>query len=184
MRWIAALAVMAAPAFAETCPDPIDISAEMVGLLDGIQAAPSASAARPWTEKMWRVWLRAPDTVAQNVLDRGMSRQRNFDLLGAQRDFDTLVSYCPTYAEGYNQRAFTNYLGGKYDAALADLDKAIVLSPTHVGALAGRALTLMQMGRFQEARAQMLDAVALNPWLSERALLEPGQPLEAKEQDL
>ena len=156
----------------------------MVDLLDGIQAAPSSADAAPWNQKMWQVWLRAPDAQAQEILDVGISRQRGFDLLGARRAFDALVAYCPTYAEGYNQRAFTNYLGGNYDAALVDLDVAVDLSPIHVGALSGRALTLMQLGRFEEARAQMLDAVALNPWLSERGLLEPGHPLAAKAQDL
>lgn len=184
MRWLAVLALMSAPAFAQSCPPAKDISAEMIDLLDGIQAASSPADAQTWNARMWEVWLRAPNAQAQQVLDAGIARQRSFDLLGARREFDRLVDYCPDYAEGYNQRAYTNYLGGNFADALVDLDRAVVLSPTHVGALSGRALTLMQLGRLEEARAQMLSAVALNPWLSERALLEAGQPLAAKEQDL
>lgn len=179
-----ALAVSAAPAFAQACPEPPDYTAELKPLLDGLQMATSETEARPFTAMMWDVYLRAPDDVAQSVLDRGILRQRSFDLAGAKSDFDTLVNYCPDYAEGYNQRAFTNYLAGRYDDALGDLDRAISLSPTHVGALSGRALTLMQMGRLEEARIQMLEAVEFNPWLSERALLEFGQPLGPKDQDL
>lgn len=179
-----ALAVLTAPALAETCPQPLDYTAELKPLLDGLQTATSEAEARPFTAQMWTVFLRAPDETAQTVLDRGILRQRSFDLAGAKKDFDALVDYCPTYAEGYNQRAFTNYLAGRYDEALGDLERAIDLSPVHVGALSGRALTLMQMGRFEEARVQMLEAVTYNPWLAERALLDFGQPLGPKDQDL
>ena len=93
------------------------------------------------------------------------------------RDFDKLVEYCPNYAEGFNQRAYVQFLRGEYAGALVDLDAALALLPNHVAAQSGRALTLMQMGRLKEARAQMLEALNNNPWLSERALIAKGAPL-------
>ena len=95
-----------------------------------------------------------------------------------------LVEYCPEYAEGYNQRAFVNFLRQDFPPALGDLDRAIELSPNHIAALSGRALTLMGLGRNEEAREALKQALELNPWLSERSLLAPGGPLEPEGQDL
>lgn len=133
---------------------------------------------------MWQVWLRAPNAQAQEVLDRGMRRRDSYDFAGAFKDFDRLASYCPTYAEGFNQRAYVQFLQGGFEGALKDLDIALSLNPDHVAAQSGRALTLMQLGRIPEARLQMLAALKNNPWLSERALLHEGAPLGPKGEDI
>jgi len=177
-------AVIAGPVWAEDCPPLPDYSAEITDLIASARAAPTELAGRPFAAQMWEVWLRAPDAAAQEVLDRGMRQRDAFDLAGASETFDTLVTYCPNYAEGYNQRAFTNFLGGRYDKALDDLDAAIALSPRHVGAQSGRALTLMNLGRIDEARVQLKAALENNPWLSERALLSKGAPLAPVGEDI
>ncbi|MFL4470576.1 tetratricopeptide repeat protein [Tateyamaria armeniaca] len=133
---------------------------------------------------MWELWLKAPDAAAQEVLDKGMRQRNNYDFLGSLESFDRLVAYCPNYAEGYNQRAFTSFLREDFAAALVDLDVALTLSPDHVGAQSGRALTLMNLGRIDEARVQMEAALENNPWLSERALLAKGAPLGPKGEDI
>jgi Flp pilus assembly protein TadD len=84
-----------------------------------------------------------------------------------------LVSYCPHWAEGWNQRAFVHFLREDYDAALADLEITLELSPRHVAALSGKGLTLMRMGREDEGDKVLREAVALHPWLPERGLLDP-----------
>jgi tetratricopeptide (TPR) repeat protein len=91
--------------------------------------------------------------------------------LGSRTALNRLIEYCPAYAEGYNQRAFTNYLQQDFEAALVDLDRALNILPTHVAALSGKALTLMGLGRSAEAQEVLRAALALNPWLQERALL-------------
>jgi len=186
MKQILPIVLLVAPAFAtaETCPPAPDIAAELAGLIDAARAAPDERAGNRVSDQMWQVWLRAPDTAAQEVLDRGMRQRSNYDFVGAYDSFDTLVTYCPDYAEGYNQRAFISFLRADFDAALVDLDRALVLSPDHVGAQSGRALTLMNLGRIGEARLQMLDALANNPWLSERALVADGAPLGPSGEDL
>ena len=184
MKHLALLAFLAAPAFADTCPPSPDTSAELGTLIEAIRAAPDEGSARPLSGKMWEVWLRAPDAAAQEILNQGMRQRNEFDMAGAKASFDRLVDYCPAYAEGYNQRAFTWYLVADYPAALVDLEAALRLSPNHVGAQSGRALTLMNLGRIEEARAQMLEALENNPWLSERALLAKGAPLGPKGEDI
>ncbi|MFO6464174.1 tetratricopeptide repeat protein [Jannaschia sp. KMU-145] len=166
---------LAAPALAD-CPAAPDISAPMDALVAEAQAAPNEMAVRPVSAAMWALWTKAPDAEAQALLDEGMDRRASFDLVGALIAFDALVEYCPDYAEGYNQRAFANFLRGEFATALPDLDRAIALSPRHVAAIAGKGLTLISMGRIGEGQDAIREAVALNPWLSERHFLtmEPG----------
>jgi tetratricopeptide (TPR) repeat protein len=184
MRISIAFVFMTAPVWAEDCPDTKDSSAELGALIAAAQGASSAAEAKDAAKGMWQVWLRAPNTQAQAVLDRGLKRRDGYDFAGAYADFDRLVEYCPNYAEGFNQRAYVQFLRGEYGGALLNLDAALALLPNHVAAQSGRALTLMQMGRLAEARIQMLEALKNNPWLSERALVAKGAPLGAQGDDI
>lgn len=178
MRFIVALAISSLSSFAfAACPDPADVSGELQSLVAKANAAETVTEGRRVSNEMWHVWLRAPDEVAQEALDAGMARREVYDFAGAIKHFDVLAEYCPTYAEGFNQRAFVHFLSQDYDKALVDLDIALSLQPLHVAAQSGRALTLMNMGRIAEARTQMMIAVENNPWLSEAALLAEGAPL-------
>ena len=100
-----------------------------------------------------------------------MRARAEYDFLPALEAFDKLTAYCPDYAEGYNQRAFVNFLRQDYEAALVDLDLAIARSPRHIAAIAGKALTLIGLQRDAEAQRVLREALALNPWLSERRYL-------------
>lgn len=181
VAFLLAILLMAGASAAETCPQAPDRGIELARLVEAVRAAPNARAAQLIVNDMWAIWADAPNEQAQAILDRGMNKRANFDLLGALEDFDTLIDYCPDYAEGYNQRAFVNFIAQDYAAALADLDRALELSPTHLGALTGRAMAFIALGRTEEARHDLLVALDLNPWLPERGILdalpsEPAQP--------
>lgn len=173
--------LLGAPATALACPAPPDHGAALGALFSRVQAAPDERAARPIVNEMWELWAEAPDAHAQELLDEGMTRRAAHDLGGAILAFDALIAYCPDYAEGYNQRAFANFIRQDYAAALPDLERALALSPRHTGALTGQAMTLMALGRPGEAAVVLRRALELNPWLSERHLLPA---LEAMETDL
>lgn len=166
------------------CPASPDIRGDLDSLISQARAAPNESAGRDVSNKMWELWLKAPDAAAQEVLDSGMKRRSSYDFLGAIEQYTKLIEYCPDYAEGYNQRAFIYYLQSEFEQALKDLDKALVLSSNHVGAQSGRALTLLQLGRLAEARQQLIAALDNNPWLSERYLMLEGGPLASIEEDI
>lgn len=166
------------------CPASPDIRGDLDNLISQARAAPNESAGRDVSNKMWELWLKAPDAAAQEVLDSGMKRRSSYDFLGAIEQYTKLIEYCPDYAEGYNQRAFIYYLQSEFEQALKDLDKALVLSSNHVGAQSGRALTLLQLGRLAEARQQLIAALDNNPWLSERYLMLEGGPLASIEEDI
>lgn len=179
------IAVLAATvANAEECPPAPDHVEDVDLLISQVQQAPSEQAAREISGLMWELWRDAPDEDAQAMLDRGMARIQRRDLSGAIQEFDRLIDYCPSYAEGYNQRAFANYLRSNFKAALVDLDRAIELSPNHVAAISGRALTLLGLHRIDQAREALDEALVLNPWLAERHLAGPGGPLEPPGEDI
>lgn len=166
------------------CPKAPDHSEQLALLFKQVQGAQSEKDARNVSNQMWELWTKAPDEVAQEILDRGMSRRAGYDYAGALIDFNVLVEYCPNYAEGYNQRAFVNFLRQDFETALIDLDRTLELSPDHVGALSGQALSLLALNRIDEARRSMARALELNPWLPERGLAGPGGPLEPLGKDI
>lgn len=168
--------VIGAPALA--CPALPDQTQALDELFENIQKASGPSEGQALGRELWQIWTAAPDQVAQEMLNRAMRKRESYDFFGAKSDLDALVGYCPDYAEGYNQRAFVNYLSQNFEAALPDLDRALALQPRHVGVLTGRALTYFALGRTAEAQDDLVAAVALNPWISERALLEnpPAAP--------
>jgi tetratricopeptide (TPR) repeat protein len=166
------------------CPAPADTSTQLRDLIARAQTAENSTQGEQLSNRMWQVWLQAPDSAAQAALDAGMRRREVYDFAGAIREFDRLAEYCPLYAEGFNQRAYIHFMNGNHEKALIDLDVALSLQPLHVAAQSGRALTLMNLGRIAEARAQMLLAVENNPWLSEAALLADGAPLGRADKEL
>lgn len=170
---------LAATAVAAECPPPPDISAQQDSILEDVRGAETEMEARKLTNQLWELWATAPDEPAQELLDRGMQARASYDFIGALDAFDRLTEYCPEYAEGYNQRAFVNFLRQDFPAALVDLDRALDLSPGHVAAMSGKALTLMGLGRHEEAQVILREALRLNPWLPERSLLTtpPGEDL-------
>lgn len=170
--------LVAGAAFAE-CPPAPDVEDDVARILAEVRQAPDERSARVLTNRLWELWATAPDEAAQALLDRGMTARASYDFLSALESFDRLVEYCPDYAEGYNQRAFVNFLREDFAAALVDLDEALARRPSHVAALSGKALTLMGLGRHDEAQVFLRLAYELNPWIPERGLLSepPGEDL-------
>ncbi|MDF1669200.1 MAG: hypothetical protein P1U83_06265 [Roseovarius sp.] len=178
---IALTLICAPPAFCDTCPEAPDHTAALADLIAAARAAPDETTARQLSDDMWAYWSDAPDTHAQDLLDEAITRRTAYDFDGAMIAANALIEYCPDYAEGYNQRAFVNFLRQEYAAALPDLERTEDLSPTHLGALTGHAMTLAALQRNAEAAVVLRRALDLNPWLSERHLLPA---LEATEEEL
>ena len=166
------------------CPEAPDHDAALDALIEDVKLATNADQAREISSQMWELWTDAPDEVAQALLDRGMTALENFNFLEAKQTFDRLVDYCPDYAEGYNQRAYVNYLSQNYSQAILDLNLALERAPRHIGALSGKSLSLLALKRIDEARIALQKALELNPWLSERRLAEPNGPLAPVGEDI
>ena len=171
MKWVFAVLLCGSQVAAETCPANPDHDEELSRILGELRVSRGTIEAGLLSDQLWQLWTDAPDQRAQDLLDEGMQRRSRFDLAGAARVLDELVSYCPDYAEGYNQRAFANYLRRDFVSALEDLDRTLEIIPDHIGALSGKSLTLMGLGRTDEAQESLRQALDLNPWLPERTLL-------------
>ena len=178
MRILLPLVLVAGPALAD-CPAPPDHAAEIDAALSQLQDSRNELEARDHNATLWELWLDAPDARAQEMLDSGMARRESYDLLGSIEVLSRLVEYCPDYAEGYNQRAFSYFLAQDHERAVADLQRAIELNPRHVGALSGMALALIELDRPTEAIPWLRRAVELHPFLAERRLLDrlPGEDI-------
>lgn len=184
MRFAVFILLALAQSALADCPAAPDHVGAVDDLLAETREAGSEAEARVSANKLWELWTDAPDEIAQAMLDRGMARRRGADFLGALTDLDRLVDYCPEYAEGYNQRAFVNFLRRDYVPALADLNRTLELAPNHVAALSGKALTLLGMGQVEDARTTLEKALALNPWLPERRLAAQSGPLAPPGEDI
>jgi tetratricopeptide (TPR) repeat protein len=172
MRIALLLSLVALPALAEgTCPAAPDHAAAKAELLDDLRIARDETDAAMITGDLWRLWTDAPDDRAQGMLDEGMRLIRARDYRASEAVLGDLVSYCPDYAEGWNQRAFARFLMGAHEGALDDLERALALDPRHVPAISGKALVLMHLGRQEEGQLVLREAVRLNPWIAERSLL-------------
>jgi len=161
------------------CPPSEDQSDIRADLHTRLLEAPTPAVAQSIASELWQIWLKAPDDHAQALLDRGMERRAAWDLEVSEEVLDELIAYCPDYAEGYNQRAFTRFMRERYDEALADIDSTLRRNPYHFGALSGKALTLIRQGRADSAQDALRAAVAVHPYLNERHML-----VEPREKDI
>ena len=158
---VISLAMIAPMAGWAACPEPADRTDDLLALFAQVREAQNPNTAQPITNRMWDIWAKARDEAAQEILDRGLRKRAAQDFRGATEDFEALIAYCPTYAEGYNQRAYVRFILQDYAGALTDLDQAIHLSPNHMAAQAGRALTLLGLGREEEGQAALRAASLL-----------------------
>lgn len=179
MKYFALFALISLPVQAQTCPPLPDLAKLSQPVMAALQQARDPASAQLLTNQMWEIWTTAPDEKAQQLLDSGIQMRSVQDFDAALAAFEQLVDYCPDYAEGYNQRAFINFIRQDYALALEDLELALQRSPLHIAAQTGKALTLMQLGRVRAGQAALRAALALNPWLPERDRLidEPGDDI-------
>jgi tetratricopeptide (TPR) repeat protein len=133
--------------------------------------------------EVWRHWLKAPDTVTAELMNKALERRRVYDFSGALVFLDAAVAQAPGYAEAWNQRATIRFEREDFDGALADIEATLRLEPKHFGAMAGQAIILMRQGRFDTAQDILRRAVAIHPFLAERAMIVPLPGLPAPAPD-
>lgn len=148
-------------------------------LLSDLAKSSSAVEAQRLSGEIWQIWLTAPDSAAQEVLDAALQRRQAQDFFGAVLELNRLIEGWPDYAEGWNQRATMYWILGDYDASLADVEEVLAREPRHFGALSGKAVILMDLGKVGLAKIAIREALKYHPHLNERAILRvaPGEEL-------
>lgn len=158
-------------ASADTCPEMPDRTVERQGLFEALKAAPDQRAAFEAANRVWAFWMVAPDEKAQAMLNDGMGRREAFQYVDAEIILDALTTYCPNYAEGWNQRAFVRFLRDDFEGSLEDIERTLALEPNHFGALSGKAQALFTQGKSGLAKLTIIEALKIHPWLNERVLV-------------
>jgi tetratricopeptide (TPR) repeat protein len=153
--------------------DPAEREETRAQLFDELAAAESGTVARQVADHIWHFWFEAPDADSADLMREVLDRRRFLDLDTALNLLDELVKMTPDWAEAWNQRATIRFMVGDLEGSLADIDRVLPLEPKHFGALAGEAIILLKLGRKQEAQLVLRQAVEINPFLIERALLDP-----------
>ena len=154
------------------CPNNPPITAALNQAYHNLQSSKLPSDSHAVTDKLWRLWTQAPDGKSQRLLNSGMLSIRQGNLQAAEAHLTALITYCPGYAEGHNQRALARYLAFDFEGSLVDLARVLSIQPRHLGALSGKGLTHLALG--QEAKAEFFfrKVLALNPFTPDQDLIQ------------
>ena len=175
MKWFALTLILSATQVMAACPALPIQSEKRADLLQQLRTADTYTKGAAAVTSMWMFWRVAPDEIAQEMLDNGLSSIHIANYIAAEEILARLVQYCTDSPEGHNQLAFAYFLQGKYDQSLASLDRTLELEPLQFGALSGKALIYQAQGREDIAQIFLRRAVAVNPWLNERFMLRSDQ---------
>jgi tetratricopeptide (TPR) repeat protein len=140
--------------------------ARLPGLFDDLKSAATADAAQPIEAHIWEIWLQSGDDKLDALMEAGVAALNGTDYDTALVVFSSIVAQAPNFAEGWNKRATTLYLMGRFDDSISDIDRVLALEPRHFGALSGLGLCNAQLNRDQAALDAFERALAVDPNLN------------------
>jgi tetratricopeptide (TPR) repeat protein len=108
--------------------------------------------------------MKLPNKTAYSkaYVGKGQIKQLQNDWQGAMKDYNSALSFCPTY-EAYFNRGVLKMKTGDNDGALADYDNATQIEPFRTEAYINRGLLLSQTGNLNLALQNFNEALSLNP---------------------
>ena len=112
---------------------------------------------------LWAIWARSGDPKIDGLLQEGIHLVQSDRMDEAIVMFDEVVRGAPEFAEGYNWRARTYFLMGRYESAIADCEETIRRNPMHFGALSGEGFSYLELGKPEQAVRYFERALAINP---------------------
>jgi tetratricopeptide (TPR) repeat protein len=163
-RWAATLALLAAllagPAALADQSDP-----RLDDLFARLKVAETADAAQPIEAEIWDRWMQSGDERVDALMTAGVTALNETDFDTALEAFSQVVVLAPKFAEGWNKRATTLYLLGRFGDSMTDIDRVLGLEPRHFGALSGLGLILQEIGDDKHALEAYRRALAIDPHL-------------------
>ena len=103
------------------------------------------------------------DDNVDNLMAIGISGLNDADYNQAYEAFSRVVRLAPNFAEGWNKRATTLYLMGRFAQSVQDIEKTLALEPRHFGALSGLGMCEVQLNKDKEALDAFQKALSLDP---------------------
>jgi tetratricopeptide (TPR) repeat protein len=132
-------------------------------LITALKVAPTREAAGPLEERIWAIWSQSGNEAVDRLMADGITRLNGGDPDAALDIFDRVVAQAPSFAEGWNKRATTLYVMGRFADSTQDIDKVLALEPRHFGALSGLGQCDLRLGKDREALAAFQRAATIDP---------------------
>jgi tetratricopeptide (TPR) repeat protein len=136
------------------------------GLFAQLRRAATAQAAQPIEAEIWGIWMQSGDDKIDALMRSGIVALNENDYDKALQVFSRIAALAPDFAEGWNKRATTLYLMGRFTESIKDIDHVLRLEPRHFGALSGLGLCDTQLKKDRAALDAFERAAAVDPNLS------------------
>jgi tetratricopeptide (TPR) repeat protein len=182
--WIIATALSAAvstaalPAVAEfppstkrTSPEASPKSPEerekaLANLYARLATAEGEESAKRTAEAIEHLWLYSGSDTINLLMERAQVAINEKNLELARKLLDHIVELAPDFAEGWNRRAYLNYMDNNLPRALGDLRRTLALDPNHFKALEGLAQILREIGEKKAALKAFQQLLEVHPYWS------------------
>ncbi len=110
-----------------------------------------------------RVWLHSDSATANLLMVRALAALQAGHLPLALTLFDRIIVLQPDWAEAWDKRAATRFLGDDFGGGVADLQQVLKLEPRHFSALVALGFALQREGLDKLALTAFRKSLALDP---------------------
>jgi tetratricopeptide (TPR) repeat protein len=190
----AALATAALPAVAQFPPSskgtspqaspksPEEREKALANLYAHLATAEGEESAKTTAEAIERLWLYSGSDTINLLMERAQVaiNEKKFEL--ARKLLDHIVELAPDFAEGWNRRAYLNYMDNNLPRALGDLRRTLALDPNHFKALEGLAQILREIGEKKASLKAFQQLLEVHPYWSgaKQAIEELGREVDGQ----
>jgi len=143
---------------------PQDRDAMLAELYGHLAKAHDAAEAAPIAAAIEGLWTQSGSDTIGLLMSRSAKaiEDKNNEL--ALELLDAVVELAPDYAEGWNRRAYVQFLDNNVEGAVGDLRRALALDPNHFKALEGLARILRDTGQKKAALQAYKEILKINPF--------------------
>jgi hypothetical protein len=153
-------------------------------LFKRLASASDADEAAGIVEAIEHVWMETDSDTANLLMTRALTAEQAGHLPLALTLFDKVLALQPTWAEAWDKRATTRFLGDDLEGAMADLQQALKLEPRHFSALIAMGFILEKQGFDRHALEAFRKALALNPQQPEIKAIVDKLQVEVEGRDI
>jgi len=136
---------------------------ELDELFQLLQTATDLEEARVISDQIWFNWYQHDDDEVTRLMELGETSLRRGQLKEAVQIYSRVIELDQKFAEGWNRRATTYYMMGRYVESTADVVATLALEPRHFGALSGQGMIYMRLDNSEKAIEYMEKALEVNP---------------------
>jgi tetratricopeptide (TPR) repeat protein len=189
-----ALAIAAHPAVAQVPPSskrttqqaspksPEEREKALANLYAHLATAEGEESAKTTAEAIERLWLYSGSDTINLLMERAQVAINEKNLELARKLLDHIVELAPDFAEGWNRRAYLNYMDNNLPRALGDLRRTLALDPNHFKALEGLAQILREIGEKKASLKAFQQLLEVHPYWSgaKQAIEELGREVDGQ----